>query len=54
VTQAAALVAVGERVSVRPIRRDDVEPYRTAVEMSRDRLARWNPVGADDILRQLT
>jgi ribosomal-protein-alanine N-acetyltransferase len=54
VTQAAALVAVGERVSVRPIRRDDVEPYRTAVEMSRDRLARWNPVDPDDILRHLT
>ncbi len=47
------LTATGHRVAVRPVHRDDVEPYRRAVELSRDRLSRWNPVDPDDILRHL-
>jgi ribosomal-protein-alanine N-acetyltransferase len=47
------LRATGDRVAVRPISREDVEPYRRAVELSRDRLSRWNPVDPDDILRHL-
>ena len=38
---------------VRPVRSEDVEPYRKAVEQSRVRLARWNPVDPDDIVRHL-
>ena len=48
------LTATGERVCVRPVRHEDVEPYRRAVEQSRVRLARWNPVDPDDIVRHLT
>jgi ribosomal-protein-alanine N-acetyltransferase len=40
-------------VTVRPVRREDVQPYRRAVELSRPRLARWNPVDPDDILRHI-
>jgi RimJ/RimL family protein N-acetyltransferase len=47
------MTATGERVCVRPVRREDVEPYRQAVELSRERLARWNPVDPDDIMRHL-
>jgi ribosomal-protein-alanine N-acetyltransferase len=35
------------------VRAEDVEAYREAVEMSRVRLARWNPVDPDDIVRHL-
>lgn len=52
-TATAPLTATGERVVARPIRREDVEPYRRAVELSRERLSRWNPVDPDDILRHL-
>ncbi|MBE3073539.1 MAG: GNAT family N-acetyltransferase [Actinobacteria bacterium] len=31
----------------------DIAPYRRAVEASRQRLARWNPVDPDDLARQL-
>lgn len=47
------LTATGERVVVRPIRREDVEPYRRAVHLSSERLSRWNPVDPEDILRHL-
>lgn len=47
------LSATGPRVTVRPVRREDVQPYRRAVELSRPRLARWNPVDPDDILRHI-
>jgi RimJ/RimL family protein N-acetyltransferase len=47
------LTATGERVCVRPVRSEDVEPYRRAVEQSRVRLARWNPVDPNDIVRHL-
>jgi RimJ/RimL family protein N-acetyltransferase/predicted kinase len=54
VTVASPLTAAGEAVTVRPIQHGDVEPYRRAVGMSRERLARWNPVDPDDIVRHLT
>jgi ribosomal-protein-alanine N-acetyltransferase len=47
------LTATGPRVTVRPVRREDVQPYRRAVELSRARLSRWNPVDPDDILRHI-
>jgi ribosomal-protein-alanine N-acetyltransferase len=47
------MTATGEHVRVRPIRREDVPPYREAVERSRGRLSRWNPVDPDDIVRHL-
>ena len=47
------LAAEGERVVVRTIRPSDVEAYRVAVLQSRSRLARWNPVDPDDLLRHL-
>lgn len=52
-TAPAPLTATGARVVVRPIRREDVDPYRRAVELSRQRLSRWNPVDPDDLLRHL-
>lgn len=51
---ASPFTAAGKAVSVRPIQRGDVERYRRAVGMSRERLARWNPVDPDDIVRHLT
>jgi ribosomal-protein-alanine N-acetyltransferase len=54
VTVASPFTAAGEAVTVRPIQRGDVEPYRRAVGMSRERLGRWNPVDPDDIVRHLT
>jgi RimJ/RimL family protein N-acetyltransferase len=54
VNAAPSMTAAGEAVHVRPIHRDDVEAYRRAVGMSRGRLARWNPVDPDDIVRHLT
>ena len=47
------LAAEGERVVVRTVRPSDVEAYRAAVLQSRSRLARWNPVDPDDLLRHL-
>jgi ribosomal-protein-alanine N-acetyltransferase len=40
-------------VWVRTVRAQDIGPYRLAVEQSRGRLARWNPVDADDLTRAL-
>jgi len=49
----AALHAEGGRVRVRTVRLPDIAPYRRAVEQSRERLSRWNPVDPDDLERQL-
>jgi ribosomal-protein-alanine N-acetyltransferase len=43
------LHADGEQVRVHTIAPADVAPYRRAVEQSRRRIARWNPVNPDDI-----
>ena len=45
--------AQGDRVRVGAIRAEDVAPYRLAVEQSRQRLSRWNPVDPEDLERQL-
>jgi ribosomal-protein-alanine N-acetyltransferase len=47
------LAAAGERVHVRTVRPEDVEPYRRAVLATADRLRRWNPVTPDDLPRHL-
>ena len=47
------LRAEGTRVRGAPVMRGDLEPYRQAVEASRARLARWNPVDPDDLERHL-
>lgn len=46
--------AGGDRVWVATVREQDVAPYRRAVERSRQRLARWNPVDPDDLTRALS
>ena len=38
---------------VSPVRAADLRPYRRAVERSRPRLARWNPVNPDDLATHL-
>jgi ribosomal-protein-alanine N-acetyltransferase len=38
-------------VRVETVREQDLAPYRLAVEQSRPRLARWNPVDPDDLAR---
>jgi Acetyltransferases, including N-acetylases of ribosomal proteins len=43
----------GNHVWVATVRARDVEPYRLAVELSRQRLSRWNPVDPEDLERQL-
>jgi [ribosomal protein S5]-alanine N-acetyltransferase len=48
-----ALQARGTRVRVAPASEGDIAPYRRAVEQSRTRLARWNPVDPDDLARAL-
>ena len=48
-----ALTATGPRVHVRPVEAVDEPAYRAAVLRSRDRLAQWNPVDADDLARHL-
>jgi RimJ/RimL family protein N-acetyltransferase/predicted kinase len=48
-----ALQARGHRVRVSTVRAKDVAPYRRAVEQSRQRLTRWNPVDPEDLERQL-
>lgn len=45
--------ARGDRVWVGTVRTEDVEPYRHAVEQSRQRLSRWNPVDPEDLEKQL-
>jgi RimJ/RimL family protein N-acetyltransferase len=47
------LSATGERVHVRTVRPEDVEPHRRAVLASAERLRRWNPVMPDDLPRHL-
>ena len=49
----AALHAEGDRVRVSTVRMQDIAPYRRALEQSRERLARWNPVDPGDLERQL-
>jgi len=49
----AVLHAEGGRVRVSTVRLQDIAPYRRALEQSRERLARWNPVDPDDLERQL-
>ena len=51
--EVVALQAKGHRVRVSTVRAQDVAPYRRAVEQSRQRLARWNPVDPEDVERQL-
>jgi ribosomal-protein-alanine N-acetyltransferase len=43
------LSARGQRVHVRPVAPQDVEPFRAAVEASRERISRWNPVDPERI-----
>lgn len=50
---APPLTATGARVSVAPVTRADLVPYRHAVLGSRDRLAQWNPVDPGDLERHL-
>jgi ribosomal-protein-alanine N-acetyltransferase len=45
------LEARGDRVRVATVQEQDVAPYRRAVEQSRHRLSRWNPVDPDDLDR---
>jgi ribosomal-protein-alanine N-acetyltransferase len=52
-SEPSAPQAQGERVWVCAIRAQDVGPYRLAVEQSRRRLSRWNPVDPEDLERQL-
>ena len=52
--ETGALQARGERVRVAPVCEGDIAPYRRAVEQSRTRLARWNPVDPDDLARALS
>ncbi len=49
-----ALHANGERVWVSTVRAQDMAPYRHAVQQSRQRLSRWNPVDPDDLERHLS
>jgi ribosomal-protein-alanine N-acetyltransferase len=53
VTALHELADDGPRVLVRTARTSDVRRYRDAVEASRARLQRWNPVDPDDLLRHL-
>jgi RimJ/RimL family protein N-acetyltransferase len=43
----------GDHVWVGTVRAQDVAPYRLAVEQSRQRLSRWNPVDPEDLERAL-
>ena len=52
-SEPAPLLAEGDRVRVATVRQQDLAPYRRAVERSRERLARWNPVDPDDLGRAL-
>lgn len=48
-----ALSAVGDRVRVHTVTERDLAPYVEAVEASRERLSRWNPVDPQDLSRHL-
>jgi len=52
-TEVVALQAKGRRVRVSTVCAQDVAPYRRAVEQSRQRLTRWNPVDPEDLEKQL-
>ncbi|MEO6143554.1 MAG: GNAT family N-acetyltransferase [Dermatophilaceae bacterium] len=52
-SESVVLHARGDRVWVGTVRAQDVAPYRLAVEQSRQRLSRWNPVDPEDLERQL-
>jgi ribosomal-protein-alanine N-acetyltransferase len=52
-SEPGALQARGGRVWVATAREQDIAPYRGAVEQSRGRLVRWNPVDPDDLARAL-
>jgi ribosomal-protein-alanine N-acetyltransferase len=52
--EARAQQARGDRVRVADLHKGDLAPYRRAVELSRARLTRWNPVDPDDLARALT
>lgn len=49
----APLSAQGERVLIRTVQEGDLASYALAVERSRPRLARWNPVDPSDLRRHL-
>jgi ribosomal-protein-alanine N-acetyltransferase len=52
-SEPVALWAGGDRVWVGTAGEPDVAPYRRAVEQSRQRLVRWNPVDPHDLAGQL-
>ena len=52
-SEPVALWARGDRVWVGAAGEHDIAPYRSALEQSRQRLARWNPVDPDDLARAL-
>ncbi len=52
-SEPGVLQARGDRVRVCTVRAQDVAPYRLAVEQSRQRLSRWNPVDPEDLERHL-
>ncbi|TWP35620.1 GNAT family N-acetyltransferase [Leekyejoonella antrihumi] len=47
------LVAYGERVWVQSVTPADLTSYRVAVQLSAQRIGRWNPVNPDDLLWHL-
>ena len=49
----AALESTGRLVRASTVRAQDVAPYRRAVQQSRHRLTRWNPVDPADLQRHL-
>ncbi|WP_460466465.1 GNAT family N-acetyltransferase [Calidifontibacter terrae] len=49
-SEPAPLHAAGRRVRVATPTVDDIEPYRRAVEASRDRVGVWNPVNPGDLI----
>ena len=52
-SEQGVLQSRGSRVWVAVVREQDIVPYRRAVEQSRQRLIRWNPVDPDDLARAL-
>jgi len=52
-TEPGARRATSDRVWVATAGEQDIGPYRRAVAASRARLARWNPVDPDDLVRSL-
>ena len=51
--RSGALRAAGERVEVGPVSAADLAPYRLAVKLSAERLARWNAVDPSDLERHV-